>query len=65
MWAMMQKLRMKSGLVFAGSSLVLARGDKIYLLGLILEVLRWQLIHSRINGCPYALSPDRLDVCYG
>lgn len=28
----MQKLRMKSGLVFAGSSLVLARGDKIYLL---------------------------------
>jgi hypothetical protein len=32
MWAIMQKLRMKSGLVFAGSSLVLARGDKIYLL---------------------------------
>jgi hypothetical protein len=31
MWAMMQKLRMKSGLVFAGSSLLVARGDKVYL----------------------------------
>jgi hypothetical protein len=28
MWAIMQKFRMKSGLVFAGSSLFLARGDK-------------------------------------
>jgi hypothetical protein len=32
MWAMMQKFRMNSGLVFAGSSLFLARGDKINLL---------------------------------
>jgi hypothetical protein len=62
---MMQKFRMKSGFVFAGSSLVLARGDKIYLLEFILIMLRTQPIHSRINGCPRALSPDRLDVCYG
>jgi hypothetical protein len=31
MWAMMQKLRMKAGSVFAGSRRLLARGDKINL----------------------------------
>jgi hypothetical protein len=32
MCAMMQKLRMNSGLVLAGSKRLVARGDKIYLL---------------------------------
>jgi hypothetical protein len=64
MWAMMQKFRMNSGLVFAGSSLFLARGDKINLLWCY-EWLRRQPLHSRTNGCPCALTPVRLVICYG
>ena len=64
MWAMMQKLRINSGLVLAGSKRLVARGDKIYLLDVCAAIHGSKnndtAILAQLCACVAKATPDKL-----